>query len=343
MKAVVKYGPNPGETRLQEMPVPEIGPCDVLVKVAAIGVCGTDPHMHRGTSAFNIRPPLILGHEFAGAIAAVGSEVRGWPVGCRVTAETHAEYCGSCSLCRTNQYPLCRDRKGYGVMVHGAYAEYVKVPSRILHRVSDRLPLDVASLTEPLCVAHKALTHGSRIVPGDAVAVIGPGPIGLLCVAIARLCGAGEIAVIGTKGDGKRLEIARAYGASAVIDGSVTDTRELLRHGDGYGYALVVDTAGVSATLDLSLDLVRPGGQITKIGWGPQPVGFSLDRLLHKSATLKGHFSHTWDTWEAVLRLLDEGLADVAPLITHRLPLEQWEKAFELVESKEALKVVLTP
>ncbi len=343
MKAVVKYGINPNETRLQEMPKPVIGPDDVLVRVEAIGVCGTDPHMHRGTSAFNIVPPLVFGHEFAGVIEEVGGNVTGWSAGDRVTAETHADYCGVCDLCRRNLYPLCRDRKGFGFKVHGAFAEYVRVPSRILHRVPAGLALEFAALTEPLCVAHKALTSSSTIIPGDEVVVIGPGPIGLLCVAVARLCGAASIDVIGTDGDEKRLDIARTYGATRVINSSGEDPRAVLRGSDNYGYPLVVDTAGVSATLDLSLDLVRPGGQITKIGWGPKPVGFSLDRLLHKSATLKGHFSHTWDTWEAAIRLMEAGLIDMKPLITHTLPLEQWEEAFELVETKQALKVVLVP
>ena len=343
MKAVVKYGLNPGETRLQDMPVPEIGENDVLVKVAAIGVCGTDPHMHRGTSAFSLQPPLIFGHEFAGIIVKAGAAVRGWKVDDRVTAETHADYCGVCDLCRRNLYHLCRDRKGFGFKAHGAFAEYVKVPSRILHRVPEAVDLEVAALTEPLCVAHKALTDSSRITHGDEVAVIGPGPIGLLCVAMARLCGASRIEVIGTSADAMRLELARQYGATGTYDSAAADLRAVLRGSDGYGYSLVVDTAGVAATLDLSLDLVRPGGQITKIGWGPKPVGFSLDRLLHKSATLRGHFSHTWDTWEAALRLIEAGLVDMRPLITHVLPLESWEQAFELVETQKALKVVLKP
>jgi L-iditol 2-dehydrogenase len=343
MRAVVKYGTNPGETRLMDMPEPQPGPSDVLVKVAAIGVCGTDPHMHNGTSAFDIKPPLIFGHEFAGTIAAVGAAVTGWQVGERVTAETHADYCGVCSLCRSNQYHLCRDRKGFGFKAHGAFAEWVAVPQRILHHVPDNVPLDVASITEPLCVAHNALTKSSRIIPGDRVAIIGPGPIGLLCALVAKLCGASEILVVGTDGDDMRLAIAPTYGATVTMNSSREDPRRMVQLGDGYGYQLVVDTAGVSATLDLSLDLVRPGGQITKIGWGPKPVGFSLDRLLHKSATLRGHFSHTWDTWEAVLQLMATGQVDLGQIITHRLPLEQWAHAFELVENKEALKVVLVP
>lgn len=342
MKAVVKFGQNPGETKLMDMPIPEIGVEDVLVKIECTGVCGTDPHMHNGTSAFDIQTPLIFGHEFAGIIDKVGANVKDWQIGQRVTAETHADYCGVCKLCRDNKYHLCKDRKGYGFQTHGAFSEYVKVPQRILHKVPDNIDLKYASLTEPLCVAYKSAFISSDIKPGDTVVVIGPGPIGILCAAMAKLAGASNIAIIGTEGDEGRLELSKQYGTTF----QTTSKDELMEYvfaADSYGADLVIDTAGVSATLDLSLDLVCPCGQITKIGWGPKPVGFSLDRLLKKSATLKGHFSHTWDVWEKCIKLMSTGQIDLAPLVTHELPFEEWEKAFHMVESKEALKVVLHP
>lgn len=344
MKAVIKYDNAAGATELQEIPVPQIGPNDVLVRAAYIGVCGTDPHMHHNLVSFKMNVPLVFGHEFAGTIEQVGSGVGGFQQGDRVTAETHADYCGVCSLCRTNQYHLCRDRKGFGFHTHGAFAKYVRVPARILHRVPEGLSLEEASLTEPLCVAYKSVIDNSCVRPGDTVLVIGPGPIGLLCIKMAQLAGAAEIIAVGTDGDDMRLQMAKTYGATQAINSSQEDPLTLLhRIADGYGADLVVDTAGVSPTLKLSMDAVRPGGQITKIGWGPKPVGFSLDPIIAKSVTLKGHFSHTWDVWEKCLTLMAKGLVDLKPLITHTLPIDQWEKAFELVETKEAVKVVLTP
>ena len=344
MKAVVKYADKPGATELREVPVPEIGETDVLVEVAYVGVCGTDPHLHNNTSAFKFVRPFILGHEFAGTIVKVGDKVKGFSLGNRVTSETHAEYCGKCALCRQNNYPLCRERKGYGFHVDGAYTKFVKVPERILHHVPDNVSLKAASITEPFCVAYKAFVSNSNVNPGDTVVIIGPGSIGILCAKLAQLSGAGDIVVIGTEGDDKRLELSKDFGATITINSAQEDPlKKIMSLGDGYGAALVLDLAGSSSTLKLSMDAVRPAGQITKIGWGRQPVGFSLDQIIAKSVTLKGHFSHTWDVWEKCLTLMGKELVDLEKLITHELGIDQFEKAFELSESKEAVKVVLKP
>ena len=344
MKAVVKYADAPGATEIRDVPVPEIGETDVLVEVAFTGVCGTDPHLHKNTSAFKFVRPFILGHEFAGTIVKVGNQVTGFSVGNRVTSETHAEYCGKCSLCRTNNYPLCRERKGYGFHVDGAFTKYVKVPQRILHHVPDNVSLKAASITEPFCVAYKAFVSNSKVNPGDTVVIIGPGSIGILCARLAQLSGAGEIVVIGTEGDDKRLELSKEFGATIIINSSKEDPlKRILSMGDGYGADLVLDLAGSSSALKLSMDAVRPAGQITKIGWGRQPVNFSIDPIIAKSVTLRGHFSHTWDVWEKCLTLMGKGMVNPERLITHELGIDQWEKAFEMSESKEAVKVILKP
>ena len=344
MKAVVKYENKPNATELRDVPVPEIGPNDVLVEVAYVGVCGTDPHMHTGAVVFDFNCPFILGHEFAGTINKVGANVTNWKVGDRVTAETHADYCGHCTLCRTNNYHLCKQRKGFGFHVDGAFTKYVKVPMRILHRVPENVSLKAASVTEPFCVAYKSVICNSTVNPGDTVVVIGPGPIGLLCMKMAQMAGASQIVAIGTDGDDSRLELSKSFGATVTINSSKQNPVDIIMPlGDGFGADLVVDTAGAAVTLKLSMDVVRPQGQITKIGWGPKPVGFSLDPLIAKSVTFKGHFSHTWDVWEKCLTMMSSGQVDLEQIVTHELPLDQWAKAFELVETKEGNKVVLTP
>ena len=344
MKAVVKYADAPGATELRNVPVPEIGETDVLVEVAYTGICGTDPHLHNNTSAFKFVRPFILGHEFAGTIVKTGSKITTYRQGDRVTSETHAEYCGKCSLCRTNNYPLCRERKGYGFHVDGAFTRYVKVPERILHRIPENVSLKTASITEPFCVAYKALVSNSTVNPGDIVVIIGPGAIGILCARLAQLSGAAEIVMIGTEGDDRRLELSKEYGATVTINSSKEDPLiKIMSLGDGYGANLILDLAGGSPTLKLSMDAVRPAGQITKIGWGRQPVGFSLDPIIAKSVTLRGHFSHTWDVWEKCLALMGKELVDLEKLITHELGIDQWEKGLDLVVKKEAVKVVLKP
>ncbi len=344
MKAVVKYDNLANATELREVPVPEIGPNDVLVEVAYVGICGTDPHMHRNTVLFDFNCPFILGHEFAGTIIEAGKQVSKFKVADRVTSETHADYCGKCVLCRTNNYHICRERKGFGFHLDGAFTKYVKVPERILHRVPDGVSLKAASLTEPFCVAYKSVICNSKVNPGDTVVVIGPGPIGLLCMKMAQFSGASQIIAVGTKGDDNRLELSKEFGATITINSSKQDALSKIKSlGDGYGADLIVDTAGVTETLKLSMDAVRPNGQITKIGWGPKPVNLSLDPLIAKSVTLRGHFSHTWDVWEKCLTMMGSGQIDLERLVTHELPIDKWEEGFELVENKEAVKVVLIP
>jgi L-iditol 2-dehydrogenase len=172
MKAVVKYSLDAGATELRDVPAPEIGPDDVLVEVAYIGVCGTDPHMHHNRISFKINVPIILGHEFSGTIIKVGENAKDFEIGQQVTAETHADYCGKCALCRTNNYHICSQRKGYGFHVDGAFAKYIRVPTRIIHKLPEQVSLRQACLTEPLCVAYKAVIDNSNVRPGDTVVVI---------------------------------------------------------------------------------------------------------------------------------------------------------------------------
>ena len=343
MKAVVKYDLRDGATELRDVPIPEIGPDDVLVRVEYAGICCSDPHMHHNRINYRINVPVILGHEFSGIIEEVGRNVKDFKIGERVTAETHADYCGKCILCRTNNYHLCRDRKGYGFHIDGAFAKYVRVPTRIIHRLPENVSLKEAALTEPFCVAYSSLVKHSDIKPGDMVAVIGPGPIGILSAKVASLMGASDIVVIGTPEDKKRLEIAKDFGATKVFIDSEEAKEYILESRDGYGADIVVDSAGVTETFKLAMDLVRPAGQINKIGWGPAPLGFSLDPLISKAVTVNFTFSHNWDVWEKCLILMDKKNVELERLITHELTIDQWEKGFELVESREGLKVLLKP
>jgi L-iditol 2-dehydrogenase len=161
---------------------------------------------------------------------------------------------------------------------------------------------------------------------------------------MAQLRGASEIIAIGAKGDDERLELSKEYGATVTLNDSREDPLpRIMSLGDGYGADLVVDTAGPAETLKLAMSAVRPNGQITKIGWGPKPVNFSLDPLIAKSVTFRGHFSHTWDVWEKCLTMMGTGQIDLERMITHELPIDQWEQAFELVETRRAMKVALTP
>ena len=272
----------------------------VLVRVHTVGVCGSDIHMWHNTQSKSSKGnlPVTLGHESAGIIAAVGPGVAGWSVGDRVVCETAASICGACALCRSGRYNLCPSREGYGLKRDGAMAEYVVAEPRVLHRIPENVSFTAAAMTEPFAVAYNAVVERANVRPGDLVVVQGAGAIGINALQIAQLRGAGTTVVLGTGIDTGRLQKAKALGADHILDVSAEDPLRLLQtlH-DGLGADLVIDATGVSIALKQSLELVRPAGAIAKVGWGPQPLDFSLDPLVKKAVTLYGCYSHTWSTW----------------------------------------------
>jgi alcohol dehydrogenase/L-iditol 2-dehydrogenase len=223
-------------------------------------------------------------------------------------------------------------------------AEFVRVPERCLHHIPDTLPFERAALTEPCCVGYNAVVVKSRVRPGDLVVVLGPGPIGLIAAEMARISGAGAVIVGGMARDASRLAAARALGVSQAVDGEATDLVALVRGlGDGLGADLVVDASGTSIALKMALDLVRPGGQVTKVGWGPQPLGFSLDPLVQKAVTLQGSFSHTFRNWEQVVKLLAAGQINLDPIVSRVSALAGWRDSFDGMHSGRYVKAVLQP
>lgn len=338
MPAVVNYAEAKGSVELRNIPVPSIGAEDVLLKVANIGVCGSDLHQWSSDHSWPVNYPVVLGHEFAGTIEAIGEGVQGWKVGQRVVSETAAVIDAQNPMTKAGLYNLDPTRQGFGYGVNGAMTHYVKVPSRCLHQVPHTLSFEEACLTEPCCVAYNAVVGNSRIMPGDRVLVIGPGTIGILCAAVSKLCGA-EVAILGLESDRNRLQIARHYGCEVLIG----DASHWARERDGLGADLVIDSAGVSATLKLAMDLVRPNGQITKVGWGPQPLGFSIDPIVHKNIRLQGSFSHHWTIWEKVIGLLSSGALDVKPIIGGVWTIQDWQIAFDKMHKGEVVKSVLKP
>ena len=339
--AVVNFGPEPGAVEVREIALPAPGEDEVLLDVAAVSVCGSDVHQWQALHSWPVRHPVVLGHEFCGRVAEVGSRVRGFAPGDRVACETHAVVDPDGPLARAGLYQLDPGRRGYGATVDGAMRPRMPVPARILHHLPDHLSDEHAALTEPCCVAYSAVAVHSDVKPGDRVVVLGPGPIGILCAAMARLRGA-EVALAGLEQDRRRLEVAAAYGCRRFLSGG-DELREWARERDGTGVDGVVDASGHSAALREAMDLVRPAGFITKVGWGAQPVGFSLDPIVQKAVRLQGSFSHNWPIWERVIALLASGALDVAPLVGGVWPLRGWREAFESMESGAIVKAVLRP
>ena len=336
--ALVNYASEPRSVELREMPRAEIGSDEVLIEVQAVGVCGSDLHMWLGVQSWEMRYPVVLGHEFGGIVRETGRDVTAWSVGDHAVSETHAVVDHDSPLTRQGLYNLDPGRLGFGAVVDGAMRRFVAVPQRILHRIPDGLTFEKAALTEPCCVAYNAIVNNSDIRPGDRVVVLGPGPIGILSAAMAMMRGA-VVALAGLEQDKARLDIARGYGCEPIVG----DPAEWAADGDGLGVHGVVDATGVSASLETALNVVRPAGWITKVGWGPQPLGFSLDPLVQKNVRLQGSFSHNWPVWERVIDLLARGALNVEPIIGGIWPLEQWQTAFETMHGGGIVKAVLKP
>lgn len=341
MPALVNYASAPLSVEIRETSVPEIGPTDVLLKVGAVSVCGSDLHQWRGSHSWPVNYPCILGHEFGGSIAAVGSAVTHFKEGDRVVSETAAVIDDFSPLTRTGLYNLDPSRRGFGYGVNGAMTEYVRVPQRCLHAIPKHVPFEKAALTEPCCVAYNAVCNNGRIKPGDSVLVVGPGPIGLLCAHMAKLSGAGTLIVAGLPSDQYRFSVARELGAALTPSENVVET--VMSQGDGLGVDVAIDASGASAALQLALKCVRPNGQIIKVGWGPQPMQFSLDPLVQKNITLAGSFSHNWPVWERVLSMIGSGQINLDRIISRVAKLADWHECFEKMEHGEYVKAVLVP
>ncbi len=337
-QAIVNFGPDKHNVELRQIPKAAIADDEVLIEVANVSVCGSDLHMWVGNVSWPMKYPVVLGHEFGGVIVEVGDRVGGWQVGQRVVSETAAVIDPDSPLTRKGLYNLDPGRLGYGAVIDGAMRGYVPVPARILHKVPDGLAMEKAALTEPCCVAYNAVVVNSDVQPGDRVLVFGPGPIGLLCAIMAKLRG-GDVAIVGLAADQPRLDVAAQYGLTTLVESA----DEWALSGDGLGVEGVIDAAGVSATLESALQLVRPAGWITKVGWGPQPLGFSLDPLVQKNIRLQGTFSHNWPIWERVLQMLAAGTLDVEPIIGGVWRYEQWQDAFETMHACKIVKAVLRP
>lgn len=337
--AVTCFGPARGSVEIREIGLPTIREDEVLLEVVNVGVCGSDLHMWLGDQSWTVPYPLVLGHEFSGIIRQCGSRVADrWQPGDQVVSETAAIIDADSPMTRIGLYNLDPSRRGFGGHTDGSMTRMVAVPQRILHRVPSGLSMAEAALTEPCCVAYNAAVRNARIEPGDRVLVLGPGPIGILCAAMARLQGA-FVAIAGLPRDRQRLQIAKQYDCETLTEG--VEQWAFDGGPDRLGVDGVIDTTGVSASLQTAMKVVRPNGWISKVGWGPQPCDFSLDPIVLKNVRLQGSFSHHWSIWERVLQLVSSGRLNVKPIIGGVWPLEDWREAFETMHGGSIVKSVL--
>lgn len=342
MRALVKHAAGPGHVDLRDVPEPVPADHQVKLEIATCGLCGTDVHVLHDT--FRNFPPVILGHEFVGRVVEEGAAVRG-------KVDRAARYavlgatavtCGRCRWCRSGDFMFCPERRGMGHGVNGAFTRYACVRPDQLFRLDDSLPEEEGALVEPLAAAVHAVAEITEVRPGDVALVSGPGPIGLLCLLVLGHHGITTI-VAGTTADASRLALAKQLGAARVVDVQKENLDDIVRaETGGMGVDVAFEVAGAAASARACLDALRPLGSYTQVGHFGRDITVPFDRIGFRQLRVAGSVGYTVATWARTMRLLAEGLKP-ARIVTHRLPLADWQRAFDLFERKEAVKVLLAP
>lgn len=330
--AVGKLGPGPGNVGLRQQQVLPPGPGEVLLEVIAAGICGTD--LHIADDEFPSNPPVTMGHEVTGEVAAAGPDVDEVLIGQRVACETYFSYCEECRFCRSGSPNLCADRHSIGSHVDGGFARWLTVPARNLHRLPDHVGRYAGALVEPLaCVAH-CLFDPAVINAGDDVLVIGPGTMGILTAQAARAAG-GNVVVAGLERDCARLAVARDLDLTTVI---ADDKRDL-----SMPPSVVCECSGSATGAAFGLAAIEKGGHFIQVGIFGAPVTLDLDTVLLKELVYTSGFASTPRSWSRALALLDKSSVELDPLVTDVVPLDDWQRAFDATRRAEGMKFVLDP
>ncbi len=343
MKALVRFGPEAGSLRVQDMPEPRPAPGKVVLKVSACGICGSDVGDWRKDTPEGKPYPYVIGHEFAGTVARVGEGVEGFQSGDRVATEPFAVWCGHCAMCRAGRVNNCPQHSDMGFGEHGGMAQYALVPARGLHRLPESVDVEDAAILEPVAVSYNSLFAEGSVRPGDLVVLLGCGPIGILCGALALAAGA-EVVLTGRTGNEFRLGKARAVGIQHVVNASSQDPVALVREMTAPdGPDLIVDATGGTEAFAQALQMAGMCGRVVKVGWFHAPGDLPLNAVVGKNLRVHGVYGHTYPVWEKSVRVLAMGKIPLNHIVTHRLPLEDWEEGFRLMEGRRAVKVLLLP
>ena len=343
MKALVKMAPGAGNWQVIEKPEPTISDDQVKIQVEYIGVCGSDIHTYEGHYNVNAQN-LTIGHEFAGIAVEVGKNVKHVKVGDKVTSETTFEVCGTCRYCQAREYNLCSHRKGLGTQQDGACANYIVARGASVHVLPINLSCKEAAITEAAACAHHGVEK-AKISKNDIVLVLGPGPIGLLVAQVVKAKG-GKVVMTGLTKDMKRLKTAKAkFGIDYIVDVQTQDVKELVNTlTDGYGADVCLDCTGAVPSMQLGMDLLRKRGQYVQVGlFAKDEVTVDFSKIIQKELVVSGSRSQNTHDWEPTLQMMADGDIRADLMITHELYINEWEKAYNLVKSGEAIKVVLKP
>ncbi|HIA26952.1 MAG TPA: L-threonine 3-dehydrogenase [Planctomycetes bacterium] len=341
MRALCKTGPEPG-LHLVEKPIPTIKPDEVLVRVMATSICGTDLHIFNwdAWARSKVVQPLTIGHEFCGEVVEVGAKVMTIETGDFVAAESHV-FCGDCYQCKIGNRHICENEEIIGIHRDGAFADFIAMPQRCIWKTSRDIPPEIATLQEPLGNS----VHATLIadLSRKDVAVFGCGPTGLFAVAIAKICGASSVVAIDVQP--YRLELARKMGADQVANPLETDVPHFIRElTGGHGTDVVLEMSGNPNAVEDGFKCLARGGDFRFFGVPKERLSIDVARdVIFKGARIRGIIGRKiFKTWFEATRLLQGGL-DLRPLVTHKFPLEDFGKAFDLIQSGECGKIVMFP
>ena len=338
MKALVKAKAEPG-IWLQDVPEPVTGPNDLKIRVRKTAICGTDIHIYNWDewSRKTIPVPMVVGHEFVGEVAEIGSEVEGFRVGDRVSGEGHVT-CGHCRNCRAGQRHLCRNTVGVGVNRPGCFAEYVVIPAMNAFKLPDAIDDRIASIMDPFGNAtHTALSFD---LVGEDVLITGAGPIGVMAAAICRHAGARHIVI--TDVNDYRLELALTMGASRAVNVSMSSIDDTMRElGMTEGFDVGLEMSGNPTAFRDLLRTMRHGGKVALLGIPPGDTAIDWNQVIFKGLVLKGIYGREmFETWYKMAAMLQSGL-DLTPILTHEMPYSSFDEAFETMRSGRSGKVIL--
>lgn len=340
MNALCKTAPKAG-FELTQVPIPQIGPTEVLIRVEKAGVCGTDFHIYSWDhwAQARVKPPLVIGHEFMGTVEAIGEAVRAVKPGDRVSAEGHIADL-TCVLCRTGQAHICEHVEIIGVDTNGAFAEFIKMPEYNVWKLDPAIPDEFAAVFDPLGNAvHTVMAAG---VSTKSVVITGVGSIGLMAIPVARAAGASSVYAIDV--NPAKLALAQRLGADAIFDPRTPGlVDEIKARTGGDGVEVLLEMSGSGSAIDLGLQMVRNGGTAALLGIPSDNVNLNLaERIIFKGLTVLGINGRTmFETWYQTQALVKSGRVDLRPIITHVLPLREFDRAFDLMRSGEAAKIVL--
>jgi len=342
MRAIVKTKPEPG-IEVLNVDKPEVGENDILLKVAAGSLCGSDIHYYEWLPGSQfIRVPVILGHEFSGEVVEVGPQVDRVKVGDRVSAMP-AMPCGQCSNCHAGRGDSCSNRLVPGLLSDGFFAEYGRLTAGAnIFKLPENVSFEAAALIEPFSVALNAVDL-SELKVGQKTAVLGPGPIGLFTLQILKAGGASLVMMAGTGADKKRLDLADRLGADVIVDVEKEDPVSKTMELTGQGLDIVFEATGNPKSVSQGLNMVKPGGKVILIGIHPGLAEFDPTPMVRGRKALIGAYAYSEQTWERSLSIMSSGQVDPEAVITHRLPLSEAEKGFKLAIKREAVKVLFLP